>query len=268
VTFDSVAPRRTKVSDQVIEDLQAAIISGKLAIGSKLPSERELAGELGVSQPTVREAVRALTTLGLIEVRHGSGAYVSSDPGASISNMLSLLVQLEHVRIIDVLEIRQALGVYSVRRAVEHATDEEIAKLRQLAAKINEEDTALGLAEAILEFQVAASAAAHHPLLFAIECFIFELLMKFQYDVYQHESADFWRKRAVMMAPDRGRLLDALEERDADKAGEMTGVYLEQLAKRWEKEPDLMNIELSGPDAMRTLSQTGIRVPRAYGIQP
>jgi GntR family transcriptional regulator, transcriptional repressor for pyruvate dehydrogenase complex len=259
--IDRVQQRRSKVSDQVIEDLQAAIVSRKFEPGSKLPSERDLASDLGVSQPTVREAVRALTTLGLIDVRHGSGVYVSSNPRASISNVLSLLVQLERVRVVDVLETRQALATYSIRRAVGHATDEEIDRLIELAARIPEEETAQGLATATLEFQGAVAAAAHHPLLFAIECFVLELLMKLQFEVYRDRSAAFWRKRMMMMSDDRMRILQALKDRDADKATKMMETYLGQLTERWAKEPNLSKVTLSEPGTMRTLSRDDFRIP-------
>jgi GntR family transcriptional repressor for pyruvate dehydrogenase complex len=266
VAIGQAGQRRMKVSDQVIEDLRTAIVSGGLPPGSKLPNERDLATEMGVSQPTVREAVRALTTLGLIEVRHGSGAYVSSDARASIANVLSVLVQLERVRIIDVLEIRQALGIYSIQRAVEHATDEEIENIAELSVAMVEADTVEGLAEATIAFQVGLAAAAHHPLLFAIECFIFELLMKFQYEVYRERSVTFWRKRAIVMTSHRDNVLAALRARNAGKAAKVMQVYQEQLRERWSKEPDLAKVELSDPSAIRTLSQIAIRIPDVRAV--
>jgi len=256
-----------KVADQIIEEMRTAILVGELKPGSKLPNERDLAAKFGVSQPTVREAVRALVTMGLVDVRHGSGAYVSSDDArASIANALTVLVQLEHVRVFDVLEIRNALAIYSIRRAVEHATTEEIARIADLSAAMVDADTAQGVAEATVEFQVGLAAAAHHPLLFAIECFLFELLMKFQYKAHRHRSAAFWLESANAIKPYRDHVVAALRARDADKAAEEMRAYQERLSQRWLNEPALAKIELAGPSAMQTLSQITVHIPDVRAV--
>jgi len=70
---------RGNAAEHVHGDLRDAILSGQFAKGSRLPTEKQLAESYGVSGPTVREAIRGLTTARLIEVRHGSGAYVTAD---------------------------------------------------------------------------------------------------------------------------------------------------------------------------------------------
>jgi GntR family transcriptional repressor for pyruvate dehydrogenase complex len=255
-----------KAADRIIEEMRTAILVEELKSGTQLPNERDLAAKFGVSQPTVREAVRALVTMGLVEVRHGSGAYVSSNARASIASALNVLVQLEHVRIFDVLEIRNALAVYSIRRVVEHATDEEIERIADLAAAMIGADTAQGVAEATVEFQVGLAAAAHHPLLFAIECFIFELLMKFQYKAHRHRGAAFWRESALAIKPYRDRVLASLRARDADKAAEEMRTYQQRLSEKWLNEPALAKVELAGASAMRTLSQIAVHIPDVRAV--
>src|SRR5258707_12847644 len=70
---------RGNAAEQILESLRAQILGGRLRRGAKLPTEKQLAGSFGVSGATVREAIRGLVTMGLIEVRHGSGAYVTGD---------------------------------------------------------------------------------------------------------------------------------------------------------------------------------------------
>ncbi|CNF04114.1 GntR family transcriptional regulator [Mycobacterium tuberculosis] len=259
--------RRLKVADQIIEEMRTAILVGEMKPGSKLPNERDLAAKFGVSQPTVREAVRALVTMGLLDVRHGSGVYVTFDTRASIASALNVLVQLEHVRVFDVLEIRAALAIYSIRRAVEHASDEEIENIEKLATAMVEADTVQGVAEATVEFQVGLAAAAHHPLLFAIECFLFELLMKFQYKAHRHRGAAFWMESAEAIKPYRDRVLAALRARDSDTAVEEMSAYQERLSERWLSEPALAKIELAGPSAMQTLSQITVHIPDVRAVK-
>ena len=256
-----------KVADRIIDELRTSILVGDLPAGSQLPNERDLAASFGVSQPTVREAVRALATMGLIEVRHGSGAYVSANMRSSVASALNGLVQLEHVSVFDVLEIRSALGVYSIRRAVEHASDDEVQHVEELAEKMVQAETAQGVAEATVEFQVALAAASHHPMLFAIESFIFELLMKFQYKAHRNRSAAFWQESAKAIAPYRARVVRALRARDADLAADEMMAYQDQLRQRWTQQPALAKIELAGASAAQTLSQISVQIPEVRWVR-
>ena len=67
---------RKNAAEAIFEDLRSAITSGRLAVGTRLPSEAQMAGRYGVSRPIVREALRSLQTLGLTQTRTGSGTYV------------------------------------------------------------------------------------------------------------------------------------------------------------------------------------------------
>src|ERR1700733_9227361 len=77
---------RATAADQIIEQLRTQILTGAVALGAKLPTERELGLEFGVSSPTIREALRALSSMGLIEARRGSGAYVAPNLGRIIAS--------------------------------------------------------------------------------------------------------------------------------------------------------------------------------------
>lgn len=70
---------RKSAAESVFEDLRSAIVSGRLAVGTRLPAETDLAGRYGVSRPIVREALRSLQTLGMTQTRTGSGTFVLTD---------------------------------------------------------------------------------------------------------------------------------------------------------------------------------------------
>jgi DNA-binding FadR family transcriptional regulator len=74
--LQTVAPQR--LYRQIAEQLRQLMVSGEFALGSRLPAERDLAVQLGVSRPSVREALIALEVEGMIEVRTGSGIYVQA----------------------------------------------------------------------------------------------------------------------------------------------------------------------------------------------
>jgi GntR family transcriptional repressor for pyruvate dehydrogenase complex len=94
---------RARAADQIITEMRARIASGALPLGSKLPSERELAASFGVSPPTAREAFRGLSSMGLVEIRHGSGAYVAAKSDSLLDSSLAMLVQLEGVGVLDLI---------------------------------------------------------------------------------------------------------------------------------------------------------------------
>ena len=72
--------RRQVIAEEVAERIEELIASGKLALGDKLPPERELARELQISRPTLREGIRALSAIGTVRVEHGKGSFVASHP--------------------------------------------------------------------------------------------------------------------------------------------------------------------------------------------
>src|SRR5258707_14646334 len=114
---DRSRPRRVKVVDEIIETLRKDIVTRRLPNGERLPSEKELSEQFAVSQPTVREAIRALETLGLVEVFHGNGSFVRSSGDYALASALQTLLQLQGVGIMDVLNVRQVLGLDSIEAA-------------------------------------------------------------------------------------------------------------------------------------------------------
>src|SRR5687767_11964606 len=87
--FEQVV-REPRLSDKVADMMLATILSNRLQVGDRLPSERELGEQFGVSRTVVREAVRALVAKGVIEVRSGSGLRVAAVDAAAVSESMSL----------------------------------------------------------------------------------------------------------------------------------------------------------------------------------
>src|ERR1700751_2046930 len=88
---------RGRVADQIVEDLRAQTLSGPLPAGSRLPAERELAAYYDVSGPTVREAIRVLTAMGLVNTRNGSRATVTPQGDTLLAVSIASVVQVEKV---------------------------------------------------------------------------------------------------------------------------------------------------------------------------
>jgi GntR family transcriptional regulator, transcriptional repressor for pyruvate dehydrogenase complex len=255
---------RAKVTDEIIRTLMHDIASRLLPPGSRLPNESRLAEHFGVSQPTIREVMRVLDTLGLVEVRHGSGAYVTADTSQLVSISLETLLQIEQVSILDVSEIRGVLGRLSARRAAEHASADEVGELDKLASAL--EDTKSvnkpqQIVENVAAFQVALSAASHNPLLYALETFLIRLLMQFQYEAKRKRGIQFWRGWVAEFSDNRAHVVEALRERDADAAVSAMDTYVNATRNRFASDPDLAHIRLSDPSSLRTLAESELEIP-------
>src|ERR1700682_2503142 len=93
----------------VAQQLQSLITSGELAVGDRIPGERALAERFHVSRVVIREAMRHLEALGVIEVRQGSGTYVRLAAPHSVSKSVTLMLELQKASYVDLMAVRRAL---------------------------------------------------------------------------------------------------------------------------------------------------------------
>ena len=103
--------KRTSVSLEAAEAIKALILSGELGSGDALPPERNLAVMLGISRPSVREALRVLTAMNVVEPRHGGGTYVTSLDPRLLARPINFLLQVEPRTFLHLFEVRQVLEV-------------------------------------------------------------------------------------------------------------------------------------------------------------
>src|SRR5213596_1650457 len=122
--------RERRLSDKVADLMLRSITSRDLQPGDRLPSERELGEQFGVSRTVVREAVRALVAKGVIEVRSGSGLRVAAVNAAAVSESMSLYVHGGGIDFERVHEVRTLLEVHIAGLAAERASAEDIERLR------------------------------------------------------------------------------------------------------------------------------------------
>jgi GntR family transcriptional repressor for pyruvate dehydrogenase complex len=232
---------RGKVTDEIIESLRQDIVTDRLKAGERLPNERELAQHFGVSQPTIREAVRALDVMGLIHVRHGSGAYVRGDSAYLAATALQTLLQIERVSILEALDVRQLLGRETARTAARVATEEDIEALEQRLEELREID-AQSSVEALIErlagFQLAISAATHNPLLYL------------QIGPLSKRGLKHWIERSREFQNDRRKVVDAIRDRDGQRAFEAMENYLEHQRRIFAADKELSAMRLSDPKAV------------------
>ncbi|VVE58942.1 Pyruvate dehydrogenase complex repressor [Pandoraea iniqua] len=202
-------PPRLRLSDMVYEQLETMVVEGRLAPGSALPSERDLAQQMGVSRPSLREALLRLESRGLIVGRAGGGYLVANASQPLLAEPLSQLMSRHSKTVDDVLEMREVLEAKAVELAAERATPEDIARLAQAlealeaayAAGRDERDGRDGLdgqdgdtrgaslltrvPELDAHFHLALAEATHNLVLVHLMHAIFELLRGSVVDNYR-----------------------------------------------------------------------------------
>jgi len=243
-------PRRIKLVDEIIESLRQDIVTRRLTDGDRLPSEKELSDRFGVSQPTIREAIRALETLGLVEVLHGNGTFVRSQGDFALASAMQTLLQLESVGIMEVIDIRAALGRHSIEMAVTKATDADIAEMQRISDRFDQVNEMKEVDEVIanvIGFQRALSAAAHNALLQSLETFLLALLNEVQLKSLSGRGMRFWRQRAMDFQPYRVAILDGIRARDPAAARGAMDRYFDAQRERFEQDDILRALNLSNP---------------------
>ncbi|WP_431236490.1 FadR/GntR family transcriptional regulator [Mycolicibacterium aichiense] len=210
------AARPAGLVDHAIDQLRQSITTGEWPVGTRIPTEPNLATALGVGRNTVREAVRALAHSGILEVRRGDGTYVRAT--SEISGALS---RMYGSKLREVLQVRRCLEVEGARLAAAARTDDDLAELEELLARRDAlhggaDRAEFSRADAQLHFAVVR--ASHNAVLIELYRGLTEAVA----DSVAITSA---------MDPDVGHaaLIEAIAEQDADRAGTEAGHFLDEL---------------------------------------
>ncbi|MBI1724181.1 MAG: FadR family transcriptional regulator [Candidatus Tectomicrobia bacterium] len=165
--------KKTRLYEDVVAQVQRLIRTKKLTPGERLPSERELAAALAIGRPSVREALRTLDSMGLIEVRSGQGAFLrnlSLDPYlASIRESLAFLLDVREETLLELWEVRQGLEEQIARLAARRRGEADLVRLRALTGEM---ERGLGAPEEVVRsgmaFHRALCAAAGNGVLLTV----------------------------------------------------------------------------------------------------
>ncbi|WP_306120160.1 MULTISPECIES: FadR/GntR family transcriptional regulator [unclassified Roseitalea] len=130
--FEVETIRRESVTGIVVDRLLGYVSAGKLAAGERLPPERRLAEMFGVSRPTIREALRALSVLGVLEVRHGGGVFVSRLDAADLLQPLTFFLTLQDVTVEKLYAARRLIEGEIAALAAVNAGSGHLARLDAL----------------------------------------------------------------------------------------------------------------------------------------
>jgi GntR family transcriptional regulator, transcriptional repressor for pyruvate dehydrogenase complex len=131
-TVSPIADRKTLVQ-RIISEVQELLVKGALLPGDRLPPEGKLAGQFGVGRTSVREAMKVLAALGVVEVRRGDGTFVAKGNSFHLLNPLEFALILESGEARELLELRRIIDMACCDLVVQRATAEDLARLSALA---------------------------------------------------------------------------------------------------------------------------------------
>lgn len=227
--FGHQVERSGRLSDKVAEAMLDTILRRGLRPGTALPSERELGEQYGVSRTVIREAVRALTSRGVIDARAGRGLTVSQVAADAVSMSMRLYLHgLDEIPYAKIHEVRAGIEIQMAGHAAERATDDEIAELRamtenmRLHGESREEHSQLDV-----EFHRAIARSTHNELYLIMLDSIGPVLLEI--------------RRATFVLPDdrrnayeaHRRIVDAIAHRDSEAARDAMRLHLADAEREW-----------------------------------
>jgi DNA-binding FadR family transcriptional regulator len=231
------------VVEQVVDRLQRIVIDRALAVGDRLPAERQLAEELSVSRSSLREAIQKLVSRGVLETRRGGGTYVSGQPQdwrrQAIVNPLAQLVQDNPEYRFDVLEIRMALEASAAWHAALRATEQDKARIRDCFERMiasHGSGEVLDEARADAEFHLAIAEASHNAVLLQVMRSLFDLL---QVNVSQNLSV-LYQEPSVFepLSGQHEALMQAVVDGKPEAAREAVESHLEYVHETLRRDTD------------------------------
>lgn len=213
----------------VASELLNYFTSGGLTIGSRLPSERKLAEMLGTGRSAVREALAALEILGIVEVRPGSGTYLRSSASELLPRTLSWGLMVGSQEVADLLEIRTSMETLAARLAAEHASSEDLHRIRQhldeMTAHADLQDPQ-AFVEADAHFHQGIAAASQNTAL-AVVLQSVRALLRVWVDRSVHSPDHACRAR-----DEHAAVLDAITARDSEAAAEAMAAHMTTASRR------------------------------------
>ena len=218
---------KIRLVDRVVEAIRDVIVTGQLKPGMKLPAERELADELGVSRTVVREAVHILTAKGLLETRPGVGTLVREVSRDQIVEPLSLWLQTqeEGTTVQHLHQVRQILEVAISGLAAQQATETDVAELSRVLDEMEQErQSATDFAASDSTFHRELARMTHNPLLIVLMDSIGDLMREVRFGVAQYPGLE------QQVLPDHRRILVRIAAGDGEGARQAMRNHLEHAA--------------------------------------
>ena len=220
---------KKSVTKEVYSQLRNAIASGEWAIGEKLPSENELATQMGVSRISVRAAIQQLASIGLVESRQGEGTFVCDLNGTQQLKRLIPAMTLTKTNLKNVLELRMVIEAKSAALAAERCTPEILTELKELYHRHNETSDVEKSAELDAAFHYAIAKATENPLIEQVYSILFDSYS----NGFREIVSAMGTERAMYF---HGRIIQAIEDHDPNAASKIMDRHVKETIVFLEKQ--------------------------------
>ena len=214
--------RKISIAEEIAKQIMDLISSGSLRPGQRLPSERDLCQHFGASRASLREALRGLSMVGVLNARVGEGTSVVANGGMFMRKVMALRMVTEKHDIENLLEVRLALEGMSAAKAAKNATEEDLNELRELVAKMKgcgTNETQFARLDA--EFHVVIAKASGNTLILDLVSMIRSQLIRALTKALRSPNAILHSNK------EHATLLNAIESHDIDASKAAMLAHLE-----------------------------------------
>ncbi len=225
------AIEKISVRDQTMAQIKQYIASGQVAPGNRLPSERALAEALGVGRYSVREALKVLEAVGVIESRVGEGTFISDQPGARIGEIIGFSLAHWGGTIMEILDARKIIEIEAARAAAERATEQD---LKRMAAELEHMQVAVDdfrqYLIADMNFHRCVGEASHNGIVSSVVNNLIDMLE----EVLKETHIDELPTQAESDRDLHVAIYDAIAQRQADLAVALMREHIQLTLEMWQ----------------------------------
>lgn len=237
---------RTSIKDRALEQIKRYIASGMVKPGERLPAERVLAERLGVGRSSVREAIKVLEAIGLVESRIGEGTFIALQPGAGLGRAIGAGLSVWGGTIIELIEARRAIEVEGARMAAEQATVEDVQRLHETLARMERSaDQFDAYFAADMQFHRLIAQATHNTLVVHMVDSLITLLQ----EALHQGQADQLRTSSEISGTHH-EVFAAIAGHDPTGAADAMRRHLQFTAELWQTVISLSTALPAEPDAV------------------
>lgn len=221
--------KNKKIYQLIVEQIQEMILSGQLKAGDKLPSERTMAETFQASRASIREAVRSLEILGIIETRQGEGSFIRETTGNQWLEPLSVMFKLSGGTFNEILEMRQILETQAARLAADRISEDEKEHLQYLIKALKESKDEEEMVQYDQAFHMLIAEASRNMLIASVMSAITAILQNFIEEA--RESVNIWSHDPAVLTAQHERVCQAILAGDGEVAAKAMETHFEMVVE-------------------------------------
>ncbi len=224
-----------RITEEIVSQIRDHIAKGNLKAGDRMPSERDLAQLLGVSRPTVREALQVLEHTGFVEILQGSGTYIKEIGKKALTDPLQILIEGSDKRYREVYEFRSAIETWAVGLAAQRNKASDISRLERIIVKMKAcraEKKPMDKLDS--EFHLAIAQACHNGIYYHVAKTILHLLT--QVTRISHKELFESEEDQIGLLKDHTAIFEAIKDRDPESARNFMQHHLDRVRRKLDSE--------------------------------